>query len=77
MKTQINYTEITVAESIKRIIYGFQVLIIGIAIPVLFFMGVSTKADQRREKETEVSSSAPSSRLTAQSFVEMPGVIEI
>ncbi|MEP7252621.1 MAG: hypothetical protein ABI683_09585 [Ginsengibacter sp.] len=77
MKKTINNTKITVTESLKRILYAFQVLIVGIAIPVLFFMGVSTKADQRREKETEMSVSTHDSKLTAQTTLGIPIIIEI
>ncbi|CAN5162458.1 hypothetical protein BH20BAC1_BH20BAC1_09040 [soil metagenome] len=42
MKTS-NITDNNIAESLKRLLYSFQVLIVGIAIPVLFMMGISTK----------------------------------
>ena len=77
MKTIINSTEITVKESIKRMLSAFQVLVIGIAIPMLFLMGVSTKADQRRKKEIEMSVSNNGSRLTAQTTLGISTIIEI
>lgn len=43
MKTSNNITDHSIAESLKRLLYSFQVLIVGIAIPVLFIIGISTK----------------------------------
>ena len=77
MKTAINNEEATGLELFKRILYSFQVLIIGIAIPVLFFLGISTREDQKKEKETEISVSAKVQDYTAKSIVGIPSVIEI
>ncbi len=43
MKTSNNITDHSISESLKRLLYSFQVLIVGIAIPVLFMMGISAK----------------------------------
>ncbi len=74
MKTVIN-NEATEQrlEFFTRILYSFQVLILGIAIPVLFFLGVSTKEDQKKAKETEMGISANSSKLIAGSTVHLFG----
>ncbi len=70
MKTVINNQETPGLEFFKRILYSFQVLIIGIAIPVLFFLGISTR-DQKKAKETEMSVSANNSQSTAKSTAEL------
>lgn len=71
MKTVINNEETPRLEFFKRILYSFQVLIIGIAIPVLFFLGISTKEDQKKAKETEMSISANNAKLTANSGIDL------
>lgn len=52
MKTIINNRMASISESVKRIIYSFQVLIVGVAIPVLFIIGISN-ANQPKKVETE------------------------
>jgi hypothetical protein len=71
MKTLINNEETPRLEFFKRILYSFQVLIVGIAIPVLFFLGISTREDQKKAKENEMSISANSSKLTASSAIDL------
>ncbi len=71
MKTVINNEETPRLELFKRILYSFQVLIIGVAIPVLFFLGISTREDQKKAKENEMSISANSSKLTASSAIDL------
>lgn len=70
MKTVIINEATPRLEFFKRILYSFQVLIVGIAIPVLFFLGVSTREDQKKAKEIEMSVSANSSKLTANSAID-------
>ena len=41
MKTLINSSKTSVLEFVKRSLYSFQVLMVGIAIPVLFIIGIS------------------------------------
>ncbi len=65
MKTTINNEETMGMEFFKRCLYSFQVLIVGIAIPVLFFLGISTRADQKKARQTEISVSAHSAKVTA------------
>ena len=71
MKEVINNEETSRLEFFKRVLYSFQVLIIGIAIPVLFFLGISTREDQKKAKEIEMGVSASSSKLTANSAVDL------
>ena len=70
MKTAIN-NEATQQrlEFFTRFLYSFQVLIVGITIPLLFFLGISTHQDQKKAKETELSISANSAKLTAKAAV--------
>lgn len=70
MKTVISNQETPGLEFFKRILYSFQVLVIGIAIPVLFFLGISTR-DQKKAKETEMSVSTNNSQSTAKSTAEL------
>ncbi len=70
MKKVIINEETPGFELFKRVLYSFQVLIVGIAIPVLFFLGVSTK-DQKKEKEIEMSISANTSNSTAISAIKL------
>ncbi len=50
MKTIANNTETSMFETVKRFIYSFQVLIIGVAIPVLFIIGISN-INQKKSRE--------------------------
>ena len=74
MKTVIN-NEATEQrlEFFTRILYSFQVLVVGITIPVLFFLGVSTRQDQKKAKEIEIGISANSSKLIAGLTVHLFG----
>ncbi|MEP6583189.1 MAG: hypothetical protein ABJA90_02935 [Ginsengibacter sp.] len=60
-------------EFFTRMLYSFQVLIVGITIPVLFFLGISTRQDQKKAKETEIGISAKNSGLTAGSTAYLFG----
>jgi hypothetical protein len=53
MKTIINNEATNTLEFFKRFLYSFQVLIVGIAIPVLFIIGISTK-EQKQPPENEI-----------------------
>lgn len=70
MKKLFNNEGTSRFEFFKRFLYSFQVLIIGIAIPALFFLGISTR-DQKKAKDTEMSISANNSKLTAKSTIEL------
>lgn len=52
MKTIISNSIASISETVKRTIYSFQVLIVGIAIPVLFIIGISN-ANQTKSTGTE------------------------
>ena len=52
MKTIINNSIASISETVKRTIYSFQVLIVGVAIPVLFIIGISN-ASQTKKSGTE------------------------
>jgi hypothetical protein len=53
MKTVINNEGSDRLEFFKRILYSFQVLIVGIALPFLFLIGTSTRC-QKKPTETEM-----------------------
>ena len=53
MKTTIDSSITSIAESAKRIIYSFQVLIIGIAIPVLFIIGISNRTQMKQQENVK------------------------
>ena len=50
MKTTISSSITSISESAKRIIYSFQVLMVGIAIPVLFIIGISNTAQKKQQE---------------------------
>ncbi len=77
MKTVMDNEENQSFEFFKRILYSFQVLIVGIAIPVLFFLGISTREDQKKDKETEMSVSPQNLDFSAKSTFVLPSIIEI
>jgi hypothetical protein len=52
MKTTINSSITSISESAKRIIYSFQVLMVGIAIPVLFIIGISNDTQKKQQEKT-------------------------
>jgi hypothetical protein len=75
MKTIINSSIASIAESAKRIIYSFQVLIVGIAIPVLFIIGISNIA-QKKQKENVTNEVTNTAQLPANLVVGFP-IVEI
>ncbi len=50
MKTLINSSKTSILEFVKRSIYSFQVLMVGIAIPVLFIIGISDGNQKKTQK---------------------------
>ncbi len=72
MKTIITTEASKAIESLKRLLYSFQVLMIGIAIPVLFMMGIST-GQQKNQSETKIKTEQ-GSELTIKPGVEFPVV---
>jgi hypothetical protein len=53
MKTTINSSITSISESAKRIIYSFQVLMVGIAIPVLFIIGISNDTQKKQQENVK------------------------
>jgi amino acid transporter len=70
MKTVINVNETSTFEIVKHIIYSFQVLIVGIAIPFLFFIGISD-VSQKKTQETEVKEITNPIQLSAKPAIEL------
>jgi hypothetical protein len=50
MKTVINSSKISIPEFVKRSFYSFQVLMVGISIPVLFIIGISDGNQKKIQK---------------------------
>jgi|GEM_PF-2006445 len=63
MKTIINNSIASISETVKRAIYSFQVLMVGVAIPVLFIIGISN-ANQTKTTGTETEQVNNSARLS-------------
>ena len=70
MKTVINFNETSTFEFVKHIIYSFQVLMVGIAIPFLFFIGISD-ASQKKTQETEVKEITNPIQLSTKPAIEL------
>lgn len=45
MKTRTEQIDHTVTEQVKKAFYLFQVFLVGLAFPILFFIGVHTQQD--------------------------------
>ena len=75
MKTIISNSRASIGETVKRSIYSFQVRIVGVAIPVLFIIGISN-ANQTKRVETETEHVSNSTPLTTNMAVGFP-VVEI
>jgi hypothetical protein len=73
MKTIINNSIASISETVKRTIYSFQVLIVGVAIPVLFIIGISN-ASQTKRVETETEQVNSSAQLPTNQVVGFPVV---
>ena len=63
MKTIISNSRASIGETVKRTIYSFQVLIVGVAIPVLFIIGISN-ANQTKTTGTETEQVNNSAQLS-------------
>lgn len=55
MKTVINNVAAESFEVAKRALYSFEVLIIGLLIPLLFVIGINTNLGDTSNKETTIS----------------------
>ena len=68
MKTVINNEGSGKLELFKRILYSFQVLMVGIALPLLFLVGIS---DGNQKKPTEVKEITNTTQLSTKPIVEL------
>ncbi|MEP6947815.1 MAG: hypothetical protein ABI863_01010 [Ginsengibacter sp.] len=68
MKTVTNNEESGKVEFFKRILYSFQVLMVGIALPILFLIGISD-GNQKKPAETEVKEISNPTQLSAKSAI--------
>ncbi|MEP6947814.1 MAG: hypothetical protein ABI863_01005 [Ginsengibacter sp.] len=68
MKTVTNNEESGKSEFFKRILYSFQVLMVGIALPLLFLIGISD-GNQKKPAETEVKEISNPTQLSAKSAI--------
>ncbi|MEP6947813.1 MAG: hypothetical protein ABI863_01000 [Ginsengibacter sp.] len=68
MKTVTNNEESGKSEFFKRILYSFQVLMVGIALPLLFLIGISD-GNQKKSAETEVKEISNPTQLSAKPVV--------
>lgn len=71
MSAVTNQIKISNFELFKRILYSFQVLMVGIAIPVLFIIGTSNSI-QHKGAETETVKPLNNSGLTTQPVAFLP-----
>ena len=69
MKTVINNEGSGKVEFFKRILYSFQVLIVGIALPFLFLVGISD--GNQKKTETEVKEITNTTQLSSKPIVEL------
>lgn len=70
MKTVIKNEETGKLEFFKRILYSFQVLMVGIALPFLFLVGISD-GNQKKTTEPGVKVITNSTQLSAKPIVEL------
>jgi hypothetical protein len=70
MKTVNNNEESGKLEFFKRILYSFQVLMVGIALPLLFLIGISD-GNQKKPTETEVKEITNTTPLSAKPMAEL------
>ena len=68
MKTVTKNEESGKLEFFKRILYSFQVLMVGIALPLLFLVGIS---DGNQKKPTEVKEITNTTQLSTKPIVEL------
>ena len=70
MKTVIINEESGKFEFFKRTLYSFQVLIVGIALPLLFLVGISD-GNQKKTTEPQVKEISNPTQLSAKPAVEL------
>lgn len=71
MSAVSNQIKLSNLELFKRILYSFQVLIVGIAIPVLFLLGTSSNF-QKKATDTEMVKPSNNVELTAMPMATLP-----
>jgi len=69
MKTVKNNEVSGKLETFKRSLYSFQVLMVGIALPSLFLVGISD-GNQKKTAETEVKEISNTTQLSARPTVD-------
>lgn len=69
MKTVNNNKLNAIIEKVKRTVYSFQVLIIGVAIPVLFVIGISN-INQKNTNENQVKEINSTSDMPSKAMVD-------
>jgi len=70
MKTIINSSKSSIFTFVKRFIYSFQVLMVGIAIPVLFVIGISN-GPHKNSEEPVVNEAIYSNQLPQNQVVQL------
>jgi len=70
MKTVFNNEESGKMELFKRTLYSFQALVVGIALPLLFLVGISD-GNQKKPAESELKEISNSTQLSAKPIVEL------
>ena len=70
MKTVINNEGSDKLEFFKRILYSFQVLMVGIALPLLFIIGISD-GNQKKTTEPEVKEITNTTQMSARPVVDL------
>ena len=75
MKTVINNAAAESLEFAKRILYSFEVLVIGALIPVLFIIGINTNYGNTLGNETNISKyhQVNATKVTADNLVFLSG----
>ena len=71
MSAATNQIKVSNFELFKRILYSFQVLVVGIAIPALFILGISSNF-QKKTPDTEMVKPINSVDLTVSPTVTLP-----
>ena len=70
MKTLINSSKTSVLEFVKRSLYSFQVLMVGIAIPVLFIIGISD-GNQKKTQKNDVNEVTNTTQQLPEQLVDL------
>lgn len=70
MKTLINSSKTSILEFVKRSLYSFQVLMVGIAIPVLFIIGISD-GNQKKTQKNDVNEVTNTTQQLPEQLVDL------